>query len=57
MTIGSVTAAVVGAMTRSDVLAIIIILLLFAIFWMAFRIVRKEKELVSCIKKSKKNKK
>jgi len=39
------TAAVVGAMSSSDVLAIVVILLLFAIFWASLRIIRKEKEL------------
>jgi len=59
MTIESVTAAVIGAMTNSDIVAIIIILLLFAIFWAALRIIRKERELtrsknIKSIKKSKK---
>ena len=57
MTIKGVTAAVVGAMSGSDILAILVILLLFAIFWTAMKIIRKEKEIVASKPKSKKNKK
>lgn len=53
MTIESVTGAVIGAITSYDILAIIVILLLFAIFWTALRIIRKEKEIIQVSKKKK----
>lgn len=57
MDISGVTAAVVGAMSSSDVLAILVIILLFAIFWTALKIIKKEKEIVRARAKPRKIKK
>ncbi len=57
MALNGVSAAVIGYMATADFLAIAIILLLFAIFWTAIRIIRKEKELAKNIRKARPTKK